>query len=398
MGAFKKTLAVVAGGLSIVAVGAGTLMAVPQTRKMIVDGIVEKTDKYQAVVEENNILKMNATELQTEKAELLDSVTEIDNKLAEETDEAKIQDLQNQKTAILEKVANIENRIEEIELNKNTYEVTKTVVDRTCINYLSNVAFDIENATDEELSTLGFLQTEEVQANNYTVTNLNMPDGNNKKIVAAELVKVSGSEPLGASKLNLKSMLLGLVESLNISITGDDLFINNITRDNYICVTADNLVVNVDGTKTTDYILKAVDNNGYRFVILVLNDSVDMAGYNVNYNEETKLVTIDIITEYEQLCPIASGTYEYVQDDYTYCYVIDKDNLTYEFRINGELSSSGSIVSLGNRILFKDTETDILATFEDDKLFVNCIDYTFVEDSTGVDTPNTDFDNPDEEL
>lgn len=378
----------VVGGLLVGALAlGGVAMAVPQTRKMIVDGIVEKTDKYQSVVEENNLLKMTATEIQTEKAELQGTVTEIDNKLAEETDETKIKDLQTQKAEVLEKIEILDNRLAELETKsgdfieitkeKSTYVLGLVPFDKNIgDDYNMEKESDLLNITDkgfiELLPKIKYLKNEIIKYNAGGIT---------------ETYSFSYKE-MSTQTFTCVDKSIGSVD--NLEFVGE--LQNNLT------------VVSGDGQKID---LSTLPEYFKLPASRIDNFSVTY-DENGNFNSINGQIVLDFyyndFIEYVETLTIKSGDYEYIEDlgdgqTQKHTFRINVVNSTFDRFVNDEIVESGTIDINDIFIVFNSADGVSEGTYENGNIVLGGITYTFVEDNSSVDTPSTDIETDvDEEL
>lgn len=145
----KVLLGTVAGVLSTAAVAGIVVASVPQLREPALDEIAKQSNIYQTVTEENDELKVEISELNTQKEDLsnrinelveqkeilLSSLTELDNQINVSQDEVTLETLNEKKVEILNSVneLNVEitklnddietlnARIEELEGQKSDY-------------------------------------------------------------------------------------------------------------------------------------------------------------------------------------------------------------------------------------------------------------------------------------
>lgn len=146
MGTFKN---IILGTVGIVVAGSAIALAVPQTRNLILDEIAKQSNIYQTVTEENDKLKVEISELNTQKEDLsnrinelveqeeilLSSLTELDNQINVSQDEVTLETLNEKKVEILNSVnelyveitklnddiETLNARIEELEGQKSDY-------------------------------------------------------------------------------------------------------------------------------------------------------------------------------------------------------------------------------------------------------------------------------------
>lgn len=399
---------VIAGTVACTLLAGVGLMAIPQVNEPVADTLAEHCSPlYQSVVSENAFLKLTIEELRENKTELQGTITEIDNKLVEETDETKVKELNTQKTLALEEVEKIDNRIAELESYSGNiegiFDVTSTVNQRYCNAYLSSDEFVVDGLSDEELAS-GSYMTPEIRENTYMYGDGTMQDLANYEIISNGLKCVNEYRDINDIKLNLKSMMLALQNNLNISISSEDLTVNNINTTVGIPLTAENLVVKVDGVETTDYTARFIKVESTYGVFVTFDNSVEMFGCNINYDDETKIATVDIITNYDQVYALKSGNYEFVEDlgdgqSQTHTFSFNVATLTFERIVDDETFDNGFFELNKDLITLHYADRDEQATIENGNVVMDGITYTFVEDLPDKPVePGTDFENPDEEL
>ena len=130
MGKIGTIAGVVVAG---VIMAGGVAMAVQESRNWILDEIAKTSNIHKTVVEENDKLRVEITDLKTQKTELLTSLTELDNQINATEDKTTIETLTEKKTAILAQVETLNARIAELESQQSEYKIN--VKDITFVHF-----------------------------------------------------------------------------------------------------------------------------------------------------------------------------------------------------------------------------------------------------------------------
>lgn len=446
---------VVAGAI----IAGGVAMAVPQSRDWILDEAAKVSNIHKTVVEENDNVKTeyedlksqietlkaeneelqsfreyceiemqtltaNLDELEIQKSDLLDALTEINNLIDTTSDEITLENLEDKKLSILHNInylndeitllntekeslnAEIENlneyaehlnaRIVELENQQNEFTVQLVTNSRLAQMHLLKDAIDFENYTDEQLLSGTFMG--ERQDTAYITDNNVFVDG--KYVLPTDSLKTLSAQPVNVSDISIRSIMLGLLENCTIKVSGANTYIDNTDVISVLAI--NNAVVKIDGVETTDCGVKIVNQNDMPSA-LFLNFASDIkfTNFELEYVEETQTVIINITTDVEQtLNYIGNWTYTQVGEGDTglsdgdiFNMIINEDKtirITLYNATSGQTDeldlSQGEITELENglKLSFQENEVHLLTLVDENTLHVSLYDDSIKFDATRI--------------
>ena len=348
---------VISGVLSVIMLTLTVLMCIPSTQKLIADRIAINLSPAYAEVKNDNANKdslidtqkiqlkectTNINLLKNDKTVLLDSLSEIDNKINSTTDKVELDNLNARKTAILDKIQELDNKIKTLEADKQEL--------RKRINELENSSSKVQY---------------EVESTSYTIT----------------LGKGSGSFPFEKDVVNEATLLdvsdivkaygenyiQWLEKTVNFTLSTDD-FKEMSLNNSFTYLTLNELAEKEDnGFDVSNYQkaclkIKLFDVNGIEFNI---SDNMKVLSnqYNITFDFDMELYTLE---EIEALYPNFSQEFEF-KEQYIKSFIL-KINVTdfdstadvptpveYKWSLNDTLTAPESAFS--DDIIFKSNNT-----------------------------------------